>query len=250
MTSPAPATCIVDRFPDCRDSLLPIAAMQKGLPAYRDSWKSRGDFPYLVMENFFEERVLDRVLEDFPDLDTPGVTWKQWSNEHEHKFVAHNHLGLSTYTRFLMMELNSLPMLEFITAITGQKALVSDPYFQGAGLTLVPPVGFLNMHADFNANRFSDLHRRFNLIVYLNRDWRDGYHGELVIQDETNPATTVSVTPKFNTMVLFPTLNRVLHGHPEPLACPPGMSRKSLSVYYFSMGLPREETGTFTARFP
>ena len=39
--------------------------------------------------------------------------------------------------------------------------------------------------------------------------------------------------PSFNRCVLFKTSRHSLHGHPKPLACPEGDSRKSLALYYF-----------------
>ncbi|MGH9033318.1 MAG: hypothetical protein ACRDZV_14440, partial [Acidimicrobiia bacterium] len=32
------------------------------------------------------------------------------------------------------------------------------------------------------------------------------------------------------------------HGHPEPLTCPDGMSRKSIALYYFTVDRPEGET--------
>jgi hypothetical protein len=42
-------------------------------------------------------------------------------------------------------------------------------------------------------------------------------------------------------VVVFSTTDFSYHGHPEPLACPPGMTRKSLALYYYSNGRPAEE---------
>ena len=44
----------------------------------------------------------------------------------------------------------------------------------------------------------------------------------------------VSTVPIFNRCVIFKTEENTFHGHPNPLACPKGMSRKSLILYYFT----------------
>jgi hypothetical protein len=49
------------------------------------------------------------------------------------------------------------------------------------------------------------------------------------------------VLPLFNRLMIFGTTDFTYHGHPEPLACPAGMTRKSLALYYFSNGRPAEE---------
>ena len=42
--------------------------------------------------------------------------------------------------------------------------------------------------------------------------------------------------------MVFGTTDYTYHGHPDPLQCPEGMTRKSLALYYFSNGRPAEET--------
>jgi hypothetical protein len=42
-------------------------------------------------------------------------------------------------------------------------------------------------------------------------------------------------------MMIFGTTDFTYHGHPDPLQCPEGMTRKSLALYYFSNGRPAEE---------
>jgi hypothetical protein len=45
-----------------------------------------------------------------------------------------------------------------------------------------------------------------------------------------------------NRCVIFNTTDFAYHGHPRPLACPPDQSRKSLALYYYTVGRPAEET--------
>ena len=49
------------------------------------------------------------------------------------------------------------------------------------------------------------------------------------------------ITPSFNTMAIFSTTDFSNHGHPDPLNCPMEMSRKSIALYYFSSGRPKDE---------
>tara|TARA_Y100000310_G_C20498394_1_gene722686 strand:+ start:259 stop:528 length:270 start_codon:yes stop_codon:yes gene_type:complete len=39
---------------------------------------------------------------------------------------------------------------------------------------------------------------------------------------------------KFNS-VIFAVGDHAWHGHPEPLSCPPGRSRRSLATYYYTL---------------
>ena len=49
------------------------------------------------------------------------------------------------------------------------------------------------------------------------------------------------ICPSFNTMAIFSTTDFSNHGHPELLNCPKEMSRKSIALYYFSSGRPKDE---------
>ena len=39
--------------------------------------------------------------------------------------------------------------------------------------------GFLNIHADFNKHPTLDLDRRLNVLIYLNKNWKESYGGNL-----------------------------------------------------------------------
>lgn len=79
--------------------------------------------------------------------------------------------------------LNSPPVLRFLEELTGIPALVPDPYYLGGGLHQIERGGFLKIHADFNWREQMRLHRRINLLIYLNKDWKDEYGGHLELWD-------------------------------------------------------------------
>jgi Rps23 Pro-64 3,4-dihydroxylase Tpa1-like proline 4-hydroxylase len=101
--------------------------------------------------------------------------------------------------------------------------------------------GYLEVHADFNRHSKLKLDRRLNLLLYLNQDWRDEYggHFELWNADMTRPVR--KILPLFNRCAVFSTTSTSYHGHPTPLACPAGRTRKSIATYYYSNGRPEEE---------
>jgi hypothetical protein len=55
------------------------------------------------------------------------------------------------------------------------------------------------------------------------------------------PRCEAKVAPLFNRMVIFATTDFTYHGHPDPLQCPEGRTRKSIALYYFTNGRPPEE---------
>jgi hypothetical protein len=149
-----------------------------------------------------------------------------------------------------MYHLNSKTFLQFLSAVTGIDNLIPDPGFEGGGLHQIVPGGKLGVHADFNKHRDFNLDRRLNLLLYLNKDWRAEYGGNLELWDRGMTRCEAKVAPLFNRVMVFGTTDFTYHGHPDPLQCPQGMTRKSLALYYFTNGRPAEEvTGEHSTLF-
>lgn len=47
-------------------------------------------------------------------------------------------------------------------------------------------------------------------------------------------AAAAKVAPPFNRAVIFPTTSKTLHGFPDPMTNPPGRSRQSIPLSYWS----------------
>ena len=143
-----------------------------------------------------------------------------------------------------------MTFLQFLSEVTGIPNLISDPGFEGGGLHQIIPGGKLGVHADFNRHRDYGLDRRLNLLLYLNKDWREEYGGNLELWDRNMSKCEARVAPLFNRVMVFGTTDFTYHGHPDPLQCPEGMTRKSMALYYFSNGRPAEEvTGDHSTLF-
>jgi Rps23 Pro-64 3,4-dihydroxylase Tpa1-like proline 4-hydroxylase len=140
-----------------------------------------------------------------------------------------------------LVAMNSPSMLDFLEKLTGIDGLIPDPYFGGGGLHQIVRGGFLKIHTDFNWHPKLKLDRRLNLLVYLNKDWREDYGGHLELWDRALKRAEKSILPVFNRTVVFSTTDFSYHGHPRPLRCPDSTTRKSISLYYYSNGRPEEE---------
>jgi len=134
--------------------------------------------------------------------------------------------------------------------VTGIENLIPDPTFEGGGLHQIPRGGKLAMHADFNKHRRFGLDRRLNALLYLNKDWREDYGGHLELWNRDMTQCEAKILPVYNRLAVFGTTDFTFHGHPNPLQCPEGMTRKSLALYYFTNGRPAEEvSGTHSTLF-
>jgi hypothetical protein len=85
------------------------------------------------------------------------------------------------------------------------------------------------------------LDRRLNLLLYLNKDWKEEYGGHLELWNRDMTQCGAKLLPVLNRVMVFGTTDFTYHGHPDPLKCPEGMTRKSLALYYFTNGRPAEE---------
>lgn len=222
------------------ESFLPLARMQELASAGYPSYIHAKPFPHIVFDNFFDPALLDRVLEEFPK---PGeIRWQRFDNEHEIKLASAAEASFGAVTRLLLYHLNSITFLEFLSKVTGIDHLIADPGFEGGGLHQIVRGGKLGVHADFNKHRKYNLDRRLNLLLYLNKNWREEYGGHLQLWDRDMTRCEAKVLPLFNRVMVFGTTDFTYHGHPDPLQCPEGVTRKSLALYYFTNGRPAEET--------
>jgi len=207
--------------------------------ARRDAYAMADPFPHTVIDDLLPEQVLDDVLAEFPD--PKDADWVKFDNATEHKLGSRDDSIMGPATRQLFAELHSSAFLGFLERITGIEGLIPDPHLVGGGLHQIEPGGHLKVHADFNRHPRTDLERRLNVLIYLNRDWRDEYGGALELWDKEMSAPVRKVTPHFNRCVVFSTTSTSYHGHPEALTCPEDRTRKSLALYYYSRDRPAEE---------
>jgi hypothetical protein len=191
------------------------------------------------MDDFLPEPVLEAVLAEFPD--PKRADWFAFDSATERKLATKDDSAMGPATRHVLGQLNSGAFIDFLERLTGIEGLVPDPHFVGGGLHQIERGGHLKIHADFNRHPRTDLERRLNVLIYLNRDWKDEYGGAFELWSEDMGTCEAKILPYFNRCVVFSTTSTSFHGHPEPLACPEGETRKSMALYYYSKDRPAEE---------
>ncbi|MFO0807983.1 MAG: 2OG-Fe(II) oxygenase [Gemmataceae bacterium] len=213
--------------------------LQDVSPEMASAYRKALPFPHAIWDDFFPPAVLDTVLEHFPQ---PGqLKWQTFDNANEKKLAFRQAEALPTPVREFLYFLNSYPMLQFLEKVTGIEGLIPDPSFTGGGCHQIERGGKLQVHVDFNKLMPSNLDRRLNLLVYLNKDWREEYGGHFELWDATGKQCITKVLPIFNRCVVFSTSETSYHGHPHPLTCPEGRTRKSIATYIYSNGRPEHE---------
>jgi hypothetical protein len=207
-----------------------------------ERFRAATPFPHVVLDDFVPPEVIRRLIAEFPGED--DIEWETWGPGRTRPVVRDksNKLGQSDeqsfppFIRHFMSQLLSETFVKFVERLSGIEGLIVDPSHNGCGLHSTGRGGRLMIHTDVNRHPHTNtrLHQVLNLIVFLNDEWRDEYHGHLELwTPERKPCKRI--LPIANRAVLFETGTRSFHGHPEPLACEEGRRRNSLAVYYYCL---------------
>ena len=212
--------------------MIPIERLMASKDALRAQFVAGRPYPHVVIDDFFDPEVLERITADFPS--ESGRDWIKYDTENEIKQTSRGIADLSAFTQAFFMQICAEPMMGFLREVTGHADLVPDPLFHGGGLHESFRGGWLNLHVDWTQHPVLPLARRLNLIIYLNRDWDPAWGGALDLCDAATKQAGASVVPLFNRAVIFETNDATLHGFADPLTCPVDRSRKSISLFYWS----------------
>ena len=198
-------------------------------------------FAHCVIENFFDENDADILHNNIISLKMNNANSKFIIKDprqyNKFGFSEINKLPLPLQNTFIY--LNSKEFVGQIEKITGISNIIYGDYnLRGAGVHMIKKNGYLNMHTDFNSYNHPVhglLDRRVNLLIYMNKDWKTEYKGNLLLYHPNDITKVKSIKPIFNRAIIFNTTNKSIHGHPEPLNVPnENIYRKSIAVYYYT----------------
>lgn len=209
-----------------------------------EEFQSAEPFNHIVLDGLFDDSLLDSILLEFEkeqnwDIRNDEKIQVKWRSN----WRLDSEIPPETFK--LISYLNSGDFLRKLSKITGIEGIIPDPYLSGGGFNQINPGGTLAVHADGNWHDLMGIHRRLNLIIYLNKDWDESWDGHFEAWTKTEdnkPNKCVKkISPHFNRTVMFKTDDFSFHGHPTPLKCPEGRSRRSLILYYYTNTRPKEE---------
>lgn len=190
-------------------------------------------FPHLIIDNFYDTRILREVVDNWPDKN-----WYDYDNPLEKKSTCNNFDGLDNIFKHVFFNLNSHDFMDHIKKLTNcKRQLFADLSLYGAGLHMTHKGGFLATHLDSQQHPVSGLYRLLTLIIYCEPAWEPSWGGNLELFDRTGRVLIKSIEPIYNRAVIFESSIKSYHGQTKPLTCPEGQSRKSLNIYYYVKGV-------------
>ena len=211
-------------------------------PYDRDALKREFDsavpYRHLVIESFLDPVFATEAAAAFPSFEAARQQGFEFNAVNERLKIQ-----ISDANKFpapvarLNAALASPEFLADLEYITSIPRLEADPQLGGGGMHMTGPHGRLDVHVDFNYVDGRDLHRRLNILVYLNPGWETRWGGAIELWDRKVAKCHKSLAPTLNRCVLFETSAISFHGV-EPLTCPKDVVRKSFAAYYYTREAP------------
>lgn len=207
----------------------------------REQFNNAKPYPHIVLDDFLNKDLALKVVDEFPEHDQwHPENWGKVNKGVQHKY-AYNVRSLiheaPPAVQESLLVLLSDDFVRFLEELTGIKKLYADDQFHGGGIHQIPTGGKLGVHIDFTRwTRNPQMFRRVNILLYLNKDWKEEYGGHLELWDgpKGKGKCRKKVLPILNRAVIFGTGKDSWHGHPDPLNTPEGVYRNSLAAYYYS----------------
>ncbi|MEM7050543.1 MAG: 2OG-Fe(II) oxygenase [Acidobacteriota bacterium] len=211
---------------------------------YRQAFRSAPYFPHVKIESFFTDEACRRLMREFPSFrredavnELGEVGKKAWREQVRE-------LG-SSYSEVDDV-VQSAEFLRLMSDLTGIPDLLYDPAYIGGGTHENLDGTELDIHVDFNYHPETQWHRRLNLIVFLNEEWRPEWGGCFEVHRDpwdSDSSDYESFPPFFNDAVIFETSERSWHGF-NKIQLPAEyrhLSRKSFAIYLYTRERPADE---------
>ncbi|MCS7012521.1 MAG: 2OG-Fe(II) oxygenase [Chloroherpetonaceae bacterium] len=187
-------------------------------------------YPHIAIDGFLDESVATMLYEHFPKLSQMKT---HYDGLNERKAEDSQFEQYHPIFRELRAELFSPTFLRFLETLTGISNLTTCEGPLGAGTHQGGNGSYLDLHIDFNIHPTEPLHRRINVLIFLNKFWKEDYGGQLELWDEHLTACGAAYLPIFNRCVIFETNDRSYHGYSK-ISVPAHESRKSFYAYYYT----------------
>jgi len=210
---------------------------------FKKSFLNKKPFPHFCIDNFLNEDFANDVYDSFPAYQEAQKLGKEFTAVNEKRKIQ-----ITDTSKFplaikkLSDLLASDEYIQMWSELTGVPNLLADASLTGGGIHETNSGGHLDVHVDFNYNEEMQAHRRLNILIYFNKDWKEEYGGYLDVWDKDIKKCYGSFEPKFNRACGFLTSEISFHGV-TPITCPEAVMRKSFATYYYTKEAPDKWDG-------
>jgi 2OG-Fe(II) oxygenase superfamily len=214
------------------DSPIPLELplLGQSVDRLKSDYQQARPWPHVVLQDAWPADILDAVAAECAAMGDANLVRSDVGQQVKQEAWS----GFGPATAAFLSHLQSRPVVDLVSGVTGVGGLIPDPTHRFAGVHRTPRGGLTKIHRDFHTHPETGLFHRVNLLVYLNRNWPDEYGGSLELWPSDMSALGRRVFPRFNTTILWETHDATLHGLPDPVNCPPERMRLSVAAYYYT----------------
>lgn len=224
--------------------------VERGSPAEIAALNARFNhaqpFRHIMIDNFLTKEFSETLLAQFPQQDE---TYWKYCIEDDGKVGTNYSNGNPAdfppaYREFDQL-VRSKTFVAYVETITGIEGLEYDPDYFGGGIRESRSNTFLPPHIDFNYHPKTLSHRRLNLLLYLNRQWKREWGGNLQLHRDPyvhskGDSLVTSYEPLLNRCIIFETSEISWHAF-DRLRLPEGVTRRAFTIYYYTRTRPDQE---------
>jgi hypothetical protein len=206
--------------------------------ALRKSYANARPFPFVKIENFLGPAFAADVAAAYPSFEDATGRGTTFNAVNERKKVQICDAKLFPAKVAQLNEALASPaFLQDLSYVTGIPNLLADEELSGGGMHITGPGGRLDVHVDFNYLEHRALHRRLNLLLYLNPVWKGEWGGHIQLWDKDVKTCQQDLEPVLNRCVIFETSEISFHGvTPVTNAAP--FPRISFATYFYTREAP------------
>lgn len=197
----------------------------------REAFENAKPYRHLVIDNFLKPEFADGLYEHFPSKEE--MKGRHYKGYNENKSEGSKFDNYHSDFRQLKSDLMTPEFYKFVSEITGIKDLFITDDEMGRGLHQGVNGSFLDIHIDYNRHAKLDYHRRLNMLIFLNKDWKEEYGGHTELWNKDVTVCERKVLPVMNRALLFETSEISFHGYGK-INIPEGVTRKSFFAYFYT----------------
>ncbi len=213
--------------------VFPFARWTPRLEELAARYRAAAPFPSIGLPDFLDAPTALALAREFPRPDDPA--WIQYKHYNENKQGTSDRARFPPLIGRAIDAFNAPEFVAWVSALTGIPGLEADPALAGGGMHQTESQGYLHVHADFTHHPYRhELRRRVNLILYVNEGWDPAWGGAIELWNRSMAGCEARFPPLLNHAVVFSTTEHSYHGYPDPIACPPTVTRNSLALYYYT----------------
>lgn len=187
-------------------------------------------YRHLKIDNFLTDELANKLYNQFPPIEQLS---KHYNGLNENKSEGADFTKFDPSFTIYKQAINSPEFTNLLAEITGIDELFTTDDELGCGLHQGKNGSYLDVHIDFNIHHIRKIHRRLNVLVFLNKNWKEEYGGKVELWNEDVTELGQAYLPSFNRCIIFETSEISYHGYSK-ITVPENETRKSFYAYFYT----------------